>query len=432
MRPFFLNRLLSVRSLIMVAAWLFATPASALQPLREFVVASHAHALDNRESAAVVEQREAELRQTWSRLAPTITLTGQLVRNQYAAEVSLPAGQNQPTRTFTITPENQWDVIGSFSMPLVDVGLWQRIGAADKNRDAARARALSTRLEVERQVARAYYQTAASEAVLASARRALSVSEASFAAISLRNGAGLATDLDTERARAEVERNRGTVADAELLLATSTRNLETLSGLSPGGGAIVLETGAPDAPPADARGDRHPSVLAAKLEADVARSTQRAAWSALLPTLTVTGSERFTNAIGFGQSPSFSIGVGLTVRLDLASAYAARASEASAVAARVREERAQIAARDGVYTAEQQLLAQTAKARSAHAQVQAARDAATIARDRYQVGTATLLDSLLADRDSFAAEVGGIQADADLAYARAQLLLAQGASLAAP
>jgi outer membrane protein TolC len=55
--------------------------------------------------------------------------------------------------------------------------------------------------------------------------------------------------------------------------------------------------------------------------------------------------------------------------------------------------------------------------------------AAAQARSRYAVGNIAQLDLLQAQRDAFIADVNRIQADADLANARAQLRLASGRSL---
>ena len=70
-----------------------------------------------------------------------------------------------------------------------------------------------------------------------------------------------------------------------------------------------------------------------------------------------------------------------------------------------------------------------AKSRAARAGRQAAFEAAAQARTRYSVGNITQLDPLQAQRDAFTADVSRIQADAELANARAQLRLATGRSL---
>ncbi len=70
--------------------------------------------------------------------------------------------------------------------------------------------------------------------------------------------------------------------------------------------------------------------------------------------------------------------------------------------------------------------ADIANSRSARAQAKASDHASRLAQDRYEVGVATQLDLLQAQRDAYSADVARIQSDADLANARAQLRLAAG------
>ena len=169
-------------------------------------------------------------------------------------------------------------------------------------------------------------------------------------------------------------------------------------------------------------------------EADV-RSQQiaaNAAWLGYLPTLGAFGLERFTNAVGFGQSPYWALGVLLTWRLDFVALRdgSRRKSAASADVFAVREQRAYQTARDAIHDTWQQVRSYIARSRAARAQLVASRHAASLARDRYGNGTATQLDVVQADRDAFAADVSRIQADADLAYSRALLRIDAGRSVA--
>jgi outer membrane protein TolC len=70
-----------------------------------------------------------------------------------------------------------------------------------------------------------------------------------------------------------------------------------------------------------------------------------------------------------------------------------------------------------------------AKSRAARAESQAAARAATLSVDRYSAGATTQLDVTQAQRDAFLASASQIQADSDLAYARAALRLAAGVPL---
>jgi outer membrane protein TolC len=96
--------------------------------------------------------------------------------------------------------------------------------------------------------------------------------------------------------------------------------------------------------------------------------------------------------------------------------------------AQVREARSRRAVSDLIYEAYRRVENGIVKSRSARAQVEAANKAADLAVERYQAGVSTQLDVTQAQRDAFLAEASRIQADADLAFARASLRLAAGRS----
>jgi outer membrane protein TolC len=98
-------------------------------------------------------------------------------------------------------------------------------------------------------------------------------------------------------------------------------------------------------------------------------------------------------------------------------------------AERARELRTWLSSGDAIHQQWNTVGAGIAKSRAARAGRQAAFQAAAQARSRYAVGNIAQLDLLQAQRDAFTADVNRIQADAELANARAQLRLASGRSL---
>jgi outer membrane protein TolC len=94
-----------------------------------------------------------------------------------------------------------------------------------------------------------------------------------------------------------------------------------------------------------------------------------------------------------------------------------------------RLERARLAAIDDIHNSWFRVETEIANARAAQAQVQAAKHAAEVARDRYQSGAATQLEVVQAERDEFSADISRISAQANLTYARAELRLFAGQSL---
>ena len=395
--------------------------ASALEPVDAFVASSKTQSFDARESRALLTQRETEADATNVKLLPVLGATGTYTRNQFEARVG----------DKLIIPENQLDFYLTANLTLIDVGQWERIGAAKRTRDAAESRARSTNLDVARMVVRDYYQVVATEAVLSAAQRTLATAEKNLAFVTTRKEAGFAQELDQKRAEAEVARNRQLIADATYQSAAARRALETDSGKKPQDGAPRLSADlAPEGPLVEweARvADGHPNVRAAADDARAAERQANATRASLLPTLSVAAQNRFTNATGFQDRASiYTLSASVGIRFDASQIVVANGQSDAAAVARVREDRARRAARDRVFLAWQSVRAQIDKAQAARAGVEANRLAADIAKQRYEAGTATFLDVLTAERDAFTAEVTRIQADGDLLFSRADLRIAAG------
>ncbi len=423
-----------VTTLALAAALALApAPALALEPLSAFLSAARSRSFDNREAAAVVGQRSAERDQSWLKLAPVATVSATYTRNQYESIVTIPSG---PTtfRTATITPQDQGDLVLSATVPLVDVGAWERIGVANRSLEASRSRAESTASDVQKAVARDYYQLVAAAALVEAAGSSLDTARKNLAYVTSRKEAGVASELDQKRAVAEVERGRQSLADATYQARIAERALATASGRVPttDGASTLGDDLSPEAPLAewDAGGaDALPAVRAQRDEARAQERLASATRMALVPSVAASAQERVTNAVGFGQQPYYAIAVGVTWRFDPSTFSAADAQTSVAVAARAREDRARQQARDDIHNAWFAVARDLDKARSARAGLEASTLASRIASDRFAAGTASFLDVTTAERDAFSAKVTLIQADADLAYARVALRLAAGRSI---
>src|SRR5262249_31671202 len=195
-------------------------------PLDEFVASAKAQNLDGREARATADQRAEEARQAGFKLAPSVVARASYTRNQYEASAMIPNGTGM-LQNGGVTPQHQLDASFTLNVPLIDVGAWQRVGAASATADAAKVRASATGLDVEKTVTRAYYQVVAAEATLGAAERALATSMESRGIVGTRREAGTASDLDVERAKAEVERARQVVASADQARAVARRSLQT-------------------------------------------------------------------------------------------------------------------------------------------------------------------------------------------------------------
>lgn len=399
--------------------------------------------LDKAESANIdrqisIEQRNkaaADYRAAWTGLFPSLTVSGAWTHNQFEAGVDLPKKDENGNTVIengkpvtvraVIIPSDQFDAIFRFDLPLIDTGRWFRAMAAGTAEESAALRELVMRDLVRRQIVGAYYGYSAALAVRESAKKSANVALEQLKLMEVRANVGTVTELDLLRAKAEAARTRQVVADTENLVATTRRTLRTLSGLEP---PEVLPMDADDLTPAAAleelegRVGELPAVKAAEKDAQAAGKFSAAAKLALVPIVSAQFTERLTNATGFaGQAASYTAGVNLAWRLDVPT-FMNMSSQASAESvANLATERARLVARDQVNSDWQRLQSALIKVDAAKAQVEAARRATQVARDRYAAGAATQVDVIQAERDVFGAEVAQIQARTELASARLSL-----------
>jgi len=394
--------------------------AHALQPIEVFYDGARTRNFDAREQLATSEQRDWEADAALGRLLPSFTARGTYQRNQYETAVTLPG----TTTSLVITPKNQWDGLLQLDVPIVDLASYHRHAQSKRLAEAAKVQSEVVGAEITRAVARAYYSFVGASALAVSARRSLQMAEDNLAFVSVRREVGAALELDVERARANVERAKQDVADADLLQVTAARNLETLSGASPTPVNDFVEDDLHEEGALQAWLDtkRTPSERAQRLLNEAASSGERAARSALLPTLSANAQERFTNATGFsGRSSFFTVQAVLQWKLDYGSYASSKAQVFAGQVQQIRSERSRRSEQDAIFDAYQRVATGLSKSAAARAQARSAEKAAELASDRYRAGVLTQLDVTQSQRDAFQAQASRIQADADLAYARVVL-----------
>jgi outer membrane protein TolC len=404
--------------------------AAATQPLDDFLSRATSQGFDAREASVTREQRDAEAQAALGRLMPSVSARGTYTRNQLEVATQLPGTVDR----LVITPLNQVDAVFQLDVPILDLASYHRYQSARSLADGALAQREATSVDVSRNVARAYYQYLGASALVRSAERSIDAAGENQKFVEVRRAAGAATDLDLERASANVERARQDLADAELGVALSGRSLETLSGLSPeaSDGALRDDDLHGEGPLQGwlDRAAQSPATRVARHAREAAEQNRKAARATLLPTLSGSAQERVTNATGFaGRATNYSLQLTLSWRFDYGMLGSGRAQQAALDAQEVRQERTDRAVADAAFEAYQRVQAGIAKSRAARAQARAAERAASLAQDRYGVGAATQLDVTQAQRDAFLASASQIQADSDLAYARAALRLAAGVPL---
>ncbi len=420
------RRLVTILPALALALSSLLPPAEALatQPLSAFLRQAETSNLDAREGRAIAEQSEAEAEAAFGRLLPSFTARGTYTRNQEEAAITLPGSGQE----IVITPRDQFDAALRAEVLLLDLGSYHRYRAGQARAASSSERTAVTKKSVARAVAQAYYEFIAASALVGSARQSLTVSESNYEFVSTRHGAGVATALDLESARANVERARRDVSDAELSVALAGRRLSTLSGLAPTPADGLPEDDLRAEAPLNAfmKGlDTSPEVRASRAGLEAAAQERKAANSALVPTVTASAEERFTNAAGFsGKNAYYVLQLNATWRLDYPLFATRDAREAGERVEQVRMDRARQTLADEIYAAHERVGAGIVKSRATRAQAEAARRTAELVSDRYQAGAATQLDVTQAQRDAFLADVSRIQADAELAFARASLRVA--------
>jgi outer membrane protein len=416
-------------SCLAMATVLGAAPARAQQPLEEFLrAAEDGGALELVEAEAAEQTSRSQVDEARARLLPSLGVTAAYTRNQFEAVVNVPMGATSVQAV--ITPFDQVEGRLALTVPVVDVAAWSSFFGAEDGAEASGQRLRESVLEVQVRVIQAYHALVEARAVADAARRALATSEESLAVVASRTEAGLGTELDRQRATADVERARQSVAEGELSEALAARQLFAASGLDASSQRVLLEDPLDsEAPLAGwmASAASMPAVRAAEAEARAADRARDGAWQALLPTLSASASERLTNATGFnGQASAWALGVTAGWTLDFARPAAIGTRDHQLAAARARLARVERAAETAIHEAWHRVVSLVVRARSARAAQVASQRAAEVARARFEAGTGTQLEVSQAERDVFAAEVVRIQADAALRVARLTLRVRAG------
>lgn len=418
---------------ILGVAALMPTRAFAQQPLEEFLAEARRTNCDLQAATATIEQQEGESLAALGRALPSLTARGVYTRNEFEVRLdpssflgsAAPVGG--PAQSFIIQPLNQLDATVQLDAPLIDLAAWQRVTAQHAAERAAHRRADVTMIDVQMQVARNYYQLVGSRSLRKSAERTLGAALTNLDLTRARQAGGVATDLDVNRAQAEVERAHLSISDAELTTALAGRALQTLTGAAPTD-AARSELDDLHAESSLIEWERAvteiPSVAVAAEQRRGSEATATAARFALVPTLSAGAQGRLTNATGFiGHQAIYVLTATLNWRLDVTSFGIVRSEAAAVRLARVREGSARQAALDQIHESWSRVSNGIAKSRAARAEARASTAAVERARERYREGAGTHFELVQAERDAYSAEVSRIQADADLSYARVALRL---------
>lgn len=314
----------------------------------------------------------------------------------------------------------------------LDLGAAHAATAADREADAALARAAWTRNEVRYGTRVAYLRAQAAEAEVTAAEAHVRAATAALESVRSRVQEGVATDADLLQARAEYQAAEAGRVRAEALRAEGRDQLAVWMNLSPSVVPVPADPLPDPSPrPVEGRGrselpGARPDLEAWNAEVAAARARTEAADGARLPVL--GGTAGWT---GHGDAPwdrsgaSWSVGVELRVPIFTggslgAGRAAARAAEDAARFrrdARIRVAQAELAA------AERAVASSAELARSAAGATRAAEEAVTLLRLRYEEGLATTAELLAAESRAASLRTDSVRATLDHHVAAARLAL---------
>jgi len=402
--------------------------ARAQQPLSAFLEAAEDGNLDLRAARAALAQSRSQVDEARARLLPSASATGTYTRNELEVIIQLPNPGGEP-RQAVISPYDQLEGRFTIAVPILDLSAWAGFFSAEASADAAGSRTENAERETRGAVVVLWHQLVGSRMVASAAERSLSVAEQSRANAAARVEVGASPQLELDRAEAEVQRARQSLVEAQLGATLAARNLQNATGLAPTDRIVQLEDDLAPEPALErylAGLEQHPSIRAARSDALAAERGEHAAWLSLAPTISGQVTERVTNAAGFGPNNQWAAGITATWQLDFGRPAAIGTRGAAAERARIGLEQAQQQVETQIFEAWQRVSTARARAEAAQAALTATRRASQDAQARFETGAATQLDVIQTERDLFAAEVGTIQAIADLRVARALLRIRSG------
>lgn len=307
-------------------------------------------------------------------------------------------------------------------------GTRRAIQAASAEASAAEADLADTQVQLSAEVAQAYVGLRDQQQRIALVRDSAEIEEQTLTLTEQRRAQGVASDLDVERIRTQVENTRGTLIPLDAQITESLDELATLTGREPG--ALDEELATPGALPTLPEtvpvGDpaallkHRPDIRAAEwhlVSANAQIGENEAAW---FPKLTLVGDLGFTasNPGHLLRSNNFTwIGAPLLQwnGLDFGRTKAkVDQSKASFEEAEAKYESAVLGALKDANVALSRYGHQRDNVVSLRNVETSATHAATLTQQRYRAGTSSALDWLDAERTRFSAQQNRIAGDADL------------------
>jgi len=393
--------------------------------------------LDLRAAAARVDAADASHFQAALELTPSISASGGYTRRRLASSAFPGVGAG------TLPDQDLWDsgLNAAWELDLfgrLRSGLRARselLGAADEDvRDV--------QVSIGAELARSYFDLRGTQDRLAVARRNAENQRHTLELTQNRLEAGRGTELDTERARAQLSSTLAAIPSLEARIATMQYRIAVLVGRAPAelAGELTGQGGLPELPdtvPASSPSElvrRRPDVLGAESRVAATEALVSSARADYLPRLSLAATAGYTaNAVdAFGNRGTFNYAFGPVITWAAFDMGRVK-SRVDQAQARQREARAQfeqltLLAREDIEATT--VLYRTARARLEHLRQAAAASerAAALARLRYEGGIADFLQVLDAERTVLAAQDQLAQGETQAADAYVGLYEARGAT----
>jgi outer membrane protein TolC len=367
--------------------------------------------------------------QSASPLVPSVTASGQLLRNRDEFAITLPPtlgpGVGFPAGGAIIQPLHQSTATLSVRVPLVVPASWFDVSQARGAERAATAGAEATRLQLRAGFVQSAYAALASEEVVVAAERALTDAAELSRSAERRVKAGTAAPLDLLKARTDEVSRRSDLVRARADVDRGRLALGVLLGregpvrvtVPEVGAAPVALEGAPDDVLGREAVAHRPELAAQRAQVEAAEAGVRSSWARFAPQLSASGAA-FTSDIPYptGKTNGWRATLDLTWPLwdGGLSVGKHRQADAQAAEARAAEEAQRLAVLEEVQNSSRDLGVAREQLLLAGERSQLAQETAASARRSYEAGVASSLDVIDANDRLFVANV-------NLASARARL-----------
>jgi outer membrane protein TolC len=367
--------------------------------------------------------------QSASPLVPTVTASGQLLRNRDQFAITLPPqlgpGVGFPAGGAIIQPLHQNTVNLAVRVPLVVPTAWFDTSQARSAERAARAGADATRLQLRAGFVQAAYAALASEEVVIAAERALDDAAELSRSADRRVKAGTSAPLDVLKARTDEVSRRSDLVRARADVERARLSLGVLLGREGLVRVTVPEVGTSPVPlegaPDDALGREavahRPELALQRAQVEAAEASVRSSWARFAPSLSATGAA-FASDIPYptGKTDGWRATLDLTWQLwdGGLGVGKRRQADAQVAEARAAEEAQRLTVLEEVHDASRDLAVAREQLELAGQRRGLAAETAASARRSYDAGIASSLDVIDANDRLFIADV-------NLAAARARL-----------